>query len=103
VPFVVDLSFRRHSGHLPPRSFSRLLMPSCSRRPWSLMPLLHSGPFQCLFPDVRPFQVSCTTLSWLYVLRSCPLHCATLARWVISLRATASSFRSPQFPGSEFS
>jgi hypothetical protein len=98
MPFVVVFSFLRHSGHLPPRSFSCLLPCSCCLRPQSLMPLLHSRPFQWLFPNVCPFQVSCTILSWLYHLRSCPLRHATFAQWVISLRVAANSFQSPQFP-----
>jgi hypothetical protein len=66
---------------------------SCCFRPRPLMPLLHSGPFQRLILDVRPLGVLDATLSWSYLLRSCPLSRATSARCIISLRATASSFR----------
>jgi hypothetical protein len=62
------------------------------------MPLLHSGPFQRLFPNARPFRVSCTTLSWSHLLRSYPLRRATSVLWVILLPAAANSFRGPQFP-----
>jgi hypothetical protein len=54
TPFVAVLSFLRYSGRLPPRSFIRLLPRICCLRPWSLMPLLHSGPFQTSLPE-RPF------------------------------------------------
>jgi hypothetical protein len=73
MPFVVVLSFLRHSGRLSPRSFIRLLPRSCCFRPRSLMPFLHCGPFQSLFPNVRPFRVSSPTVFWSYLLRSCPL------------------------------
>jgi hypothetical protein len=97
MPFMVVLSFLRHSGSLPPRSFIRLLPRSCSLRPLSRMHFFHSGPFQRLFPNVRPFRVSCTTFSWSYLLRSCPLLRATFVLWVI-LPAAANSFRGPQCP-----
>jgi hypothetical protein len=62
-------------------------------RPLFLMALLHSGPFQLLFPYVRPFRVSCTTLSWSYILRSCPLRRTTFVLRDILLPAAANSFR----------
>jgi hypothetical protein len=98
MPFVVFTSFLRHNGSLPPRSFIRLLPRSCCFRPLSLMPLFHSGPFQRLFLNVRPFCVSCTTSSWSYLLQLCPLPRATFVLWVILLQAAASSFRDPQSP-----
>jgi hypothetical protein len=61
---------------------------SCCFRPRSIMPLLHSWPFKHIILDVRPFGVLGATLSW-----SCPLRRATSARCIISLGATANSFR----------
>jgi hypothetical protein len=62
------------------------------------MSLLHSGPFQRLFPNIRPFWDSCTTSPWSYVLRSCPMRRATFLLWVIVLLTVANSFCGPQFP-----
>jgi hypothetical protein len=58
-----------------PRFFICLLPRSCCLRRRSLMPLFHSGPFQLLFPNVRPSRVSCTTSSWSYLLRLSPAPC----------------------------
>jgi hypothetical protein len=66
---------------------------SCCFMPRSLMPLLHSRPFQRLILDVGPFGVLGATLSWSHLLQSCPLCCATFARCIISLRVAANSFR----------
>jgi hypothetical protein len=90
-------SILRHSCRLVPGFFIHLLPRSCCLKHLSLMPLLHSGLFQRLFPNVYPFQVSFTTLSWWCLLRSCPLPYVTFARWVILLPAAANSFRSSQF------
>jgi hypothetical protein len=65
----------RRSSHLIPEIFICSLPCSCCFRPRFHMPLLHSGPFQCLIPDVRPFGVLGVTLSWLYEGKSkslCP-------------------------------
>jgi hypothetical protein len=53
----------RRSSRLIPELFIRSLSRSCRFRPRSLMPLLHTGPFQHLIPDVRHFGVLCATLS----------------------------------------
>jgi hypothetical protein len=57
MSIAVPFTFLRHSSHLTPRSFIRLLPRSCCFRPRFLMPFLHSGPFQRLFSSVRPFRV----------------------------------------------
>jgi hypothetical protein len=63
-----------------------LLPRSCCLRPRSLMPLLHSGPFQRLFFSIHPFRVSCSTLSLVEcLLMRFPLRRATPARRVIFL------------------
>jgi hypothetical protein len=97
------LSILRRSCRLVPGFFIRLLPRSCCLRPRSLMPLLHSGPFQRLFPNVRPFRVFCTTLSWSYLLRSCSLRPATSVLWVILLPAAEIPSAVHNSPGSEFS
>jgi hypothetical protein len=91
------LSILRGRCRLVPGFFLHLLPRSSCPGPWSHIPLLHSGPFQRLFPNVRPFQVSCTTLSWSYLLWSCPLRHVTFVLWVILLPAAANSFHDPQF------
>jgi hypothetical protein len=69
-----------------------------------LMPLLHSRPFQRLFPNARPFWVSCSTLFLVqYFLMKFPSHRATLARLVILLPAMTNSMHVPQFPCVRFS
>jgi hypothetical protein len=70
---------------------------SCSLRPRSLMPFLHSVSFQRLFSNVRPLWVSCFTLFWSYLLQSNFLRRSTFVLWVI-LPAATISFRGPQFP-----
>jgi hypothetical protein len=90
------LSSLRRSCHLIRELFIRSLPRSCCFRLRSLTPLLHSGPFQPLIPDVRTFGVLGATLSWSYVLRSCILRSATFALCIISLRATANSYRGSQ-------
>jgi hypothetical protein len=92
------LSILRRSCRPVPRFFIHLLLHSFCLRPWNIMPLLHSGLFHRLFPNIYPFRVFCTILSWLYLLRSCPLSCATFVWWVISLWATYNSSRYLQFP-----
>jgi hypothetical protein len=87
------LSILRRSSHLIPELLIRSLPRSCCLRPLSPMPLLHSGSFQILILDVRPYGVLGATLSWSYLLRPCSLRHATFARCIISLRATANSFR----------
>jgi hypothetical protein len=82
----------RYSGRLPPRFFIRLL-PHCSRpRSRPLMPLLHSRPFQRLFPNVRPSGLL-GELSSLF----CPLRLRPAKR-VTLLPAAVSLFRCPQVP-----
>jgi hypothetical protein len=92
------LSILRRSNRLAPDLFIRSLPRSYCFRPQFLVRMLHSGPFQRLILDVRPFGILGATLPLSYLLRSCPLCCAASARWVTSLRATANSFRDPQFP-----
>jgi hypothetical protein len=94
LSFVVDLSFLRHSGRLPPRSLIRLLPRSCCLRPRSLMPLLHSGPFQ---------RLSRTSVLSGFLVPHCPsciscdrVPCAVpLSHGGSSLRSTANFFRGP--------
>jgi hypothetical protein len=63
----------------------------------SFIPVLHSGPFQCLFSSVRPFLVPCSTPSLVeYYLTKFPLRRATPVWRVIFLPA-ANSFHGPQF------
>jgi hypothetical protein len=95
------LSILRHSCHLVPGFLIHLLTRICCLGPRSLMPLLHSRPFQHLFPNVRPFWVSCTTLPWSYLLWSCPPWRATFVPWVISWLWTIPSVVYV-FPGSKF-
>jgi hypothetical protein len=47
------LSILRHSSRIIPELFIRLLPYSCCFRSRSLMPSLHSRPFQRLIPDVH--------------------------------------------------
>jgi hypothetical protein len=91
MPSVV-LFFLRYSGRLPPRSFIRLLPCSCCLRPRSLLPLFHSGAFQHLYMNVRPFRLLGVTSSLFCPLRLCP------AQRVIFLPAVVNSFCGPQFP-----
>jgi hypothetical protein len=79
-----------------PEIYIRSLAHSCCFRPWSLMPLLHSGPFERLILDVHPFRVLNATLAWLYLLQSSLLCRATFARCMICMCAMASSFRDSQ-------
>jgi hypothetical protein len=97
------LSILRRNSRLIPELFIRSLPRSCCFRPRSLMPFLHSKPFQRLITDVRPFGVLSATLSWSYLLRSCPLHCATFARCIISLHVRPIPSMIHDLPGSEFS
>jgi hypothetical protein len=60
------------------RVFLRVLLNSllhhrCSVRPWSLMPLLHSSPFQHLFLNIPPFQASWCDV--IFVLSPTPVSC----------------------------
>jgi hypothetical protein len=98
MPFMVAFSFLGHSGSLLPRSFISLLPHRCCFKLRSLMPLLHSGPFQHLLLNVCPFRVSYATLSWSYLLQSCTLHHDTFVLWVILLPAATNSLRDSQFP-----
>jgi hypothetical protein len=59
----------------------------------SFTPVLPSGSTRQLFPNVHSFRILGATLSLSHLLRSCPLRRATLARFIISLLATANSFR----------
>jgi hypothetical protein len=77
------LSILTCSCRLVPGHFIRLLPHNCCVGPRSVTPLLHSEPFQRLFP------------SFLY---HCSLRRATYILWVILLPAAANSFRGPQFP-----
>jgi hypothetical protein len=65
---------------------------SCITEPCFLMTLLHSGCARRLLPNVNPFWVPCTTLSW-----PCPLRRA-LQHGVFPLRAAANFFRDPPLP-----
>jgi hypothetical protein len=74
MPVPVVLSFLRHS---------------CWIAPWSLVPLLHSGPFCFLFSTTRPL--------WLHPLR----HAGT-AWQVIRLQEAANFFWDPTSPWVSF-
>jgi hypothetical protein len=75
---LVVLSLLRCSCHLVRRYFILILSHDCCFRPWSLMPLLHSGPTQCLILDVHPLWVldAIVFLTFLCSLffPSCPLR-----------------------------
>jgi hypothetical protein len=81
---------------------------NCFFKPPSLMPLLHSGCVQCLFPNVRPFEVPLATLSLVQFFRhlcltigplwSCLICHVAPAWWVICLLAAANFFQDPPLP-----
>jgi hypothetical protein len=90
MPFVVVLSFLRHSGRLPRRSFFYLLRRRYCCRPRSLIPFSHSGSSKVssrtsflsgFFVRHRPC----------FVPYACVLHCG-------SSSCRLRSFRGPQFP-----
>jgi hypothetical protein len=102
MPFVVVLSFLRHSDRLPPMPFLRLLPSGCCFGPRSLMPLLHVEPFKRLFPNVRPFQVSCVTFTRSYILRSCPpaaplLYCGSSSHRLRPIPSAVHNFLESEF------
>jgi hypothetical protein len=92
------LSILRCNCRLISGFFISLLPRSCCFRPRSLMPLLHSGPFQRLSSYVHPFWVSSATMSWSFLLRSCPLRRATFALQVILIPAAVTLCREPEYP-----
>jgi hypothetical protein len=63
------------------------------------MPLLHSGPFQRLIPDVRPFGIfGVSRFAWSLAqsfLTTSSLCHATVARLVVYLPVTVNRFRGP--------
>jgi hypothetical protein len=87
MPLPVVISFLRHS---------------CPIVPQSLIPFLHSGYAQWLFPHVRPFEVPLATsllarffhrfFLTLSPLWPHPLHHVTLAWCIIRLQAAANFF-----------
>jgi hypothetical protein len=63
---------------------------SCSFKSRSLIPQPPYGCAQCLFPNIRPFWVPCTTL-----FLPGPWRRAGMATWFIPLRAAANFFQDP--------
>lgn len=69
---------------------------SCRLVPGFLMPLLCSGHFQHLFPNIRHYWLLATSSFFFCPLRLCPLRRATSAQQIIFLPAAANSFHVPQ-------